>query len=185
MARKSVVLTDVAAGIWTPSFELRESSDLRISGAKDWSITKRTLHGGVSEGIDVIDLFNGAFKISLLPTRGMGLWRGQFRGTEIGWSSPVRQPVHPSFVHPSERNGLGWLEGFNELMCRCGLSSNGVPGLDVVVGAGGRKTETPLTLHGKIANTPANRVEVQVDTGGDGRLAVSGVVGTWAGISPP
>jgi hypothetical protein len=184
MAKKTIILTDVAAGVWTDSFELRESAEFRFAGAHHWSITKRTLRGGLSDGIDVVELNNGVLALSILPTRGMGIWRGRCRGIEVGWNSPVRQPVHPGFVHPSEHNGLGWLTGFNELLCRCGLSSNGVPGLDLVSDNTGRKTETPLTLHGRIANTPAHRVEVQVDTDGEGRMAVSGLVDETSMFGP-
>ncbi|HUE16920.1 MAG TPA: aldose 1-epimerase family protein [Planctomycetaceae bacterium] len=173
---KSVVLTDVAEGVWSDTFELRESADLRLAGAGNWSIRKRTLRGGVSAGVDVVELHNGALNVSILPTRGMGLWRGNYRGIDVGWNSPVKQPVNPSYVNETDRNGLGWLTGFNELLCRCGLSSNGGPGLDVIVDNTGQKTEAPLTLHGKIANTPADRVEVTVSTEGNGLLSVSGIV---------
>lgn len=176
MAMKSVVLTDVAEGVWSDTFELRESADLRLAGAGNWSIRKRTLRGGVSAGVDVVELHNGALNVSILPTRGMGLWRGNYRGIDVGWNSPVKQPVNPSYVNETDRNGLGWLTGFNELLCRCGLSSNGGPGLDVIVDNTGQKTEAPLTLHGKIANTPADRVEVTVSTEGNGLLSVSGIV---------
>jgi len=176
MATKSVVLTDVAEGVWSETFELRESADLCLAGGGDWSIGKRTLRGGVSAGVDIVELHNGALSVSILPTRGMGLWRGTYRGIDIGWNSPVKQPVNPCYVNQTDRNGLGWLTGFNELLCRCGLSSNGAPGLDVIVDNTGQKTEVPLTLHGNIANTPAHRVEVAVSTQGDGLLSVCGIV---------
>jgi len=176
MPTKCQVLTDVAEGVWSDTFELRESDGLRLAGCPDWSIGKRTLRGGVSQGVDVVDLYNGALAVSILPTRGMGLWRGNYRGIELGWNSPVKQPVNPCYVNQTDRNGLGWLTGFNELLCRCGLSSNGAPGLDVVVDNTGKKTEAPLTLHGKIANIPAHRVEAAVSTEGAGLLSVSGVV---------
>jgi hypothetical protein len=176
MTSKSVVLTDLANEVWLDAFDLRESSDVRLRGNLDWSIHKRTLRGGVSDGVDVVELNNGALSVSILPTRGMGLWRGRFRDLEVGWNSPVKRPVNPAFVDLSERNGLGWLGGFNELLCRCGLSSNGPPGADAVMDAAGNRNETPLRLHGKIANTPAHRVEVRADDLGDGLLTVRGDV---------
>ena len=39
-------------------------------------------------------------------------------------------PVHPKFVDLSVRGGLGWLTGFDEWLCRCGLAWNGPPGDD-------------------------------------------------------
>lgn len=176
MSTKTVVLTDVAREVWTESFELRDSADLRLPGSNDWSIRKRTLRGGLSQGVDVVDLNNGALSVSILPTRGMGLWRATCRGVDVGWNSPVKDPVNPCYVNQTDRNGLGWLAGFNELLCRCGLSSNGAPGLDVIVDNTGKKTEAPLTLHGKIANTPAHRVEVRASSDADGLLSVSGIV---------
>jgi hypothetical protein len=132
------------------------------------------LRGGISDGVDVVELDNGQLSVSILPTRGMGLWRGRYRDLDIGWNSPVKRPVNPCFVDQSDRNGLGWLAGFNELLCRCGLSSNGPPGVDTIVDDAGKKSETHLTLHGKLANLPAHRVEVRADSAGDGLLTVRG-----------
>ena len=124
--------------------------------AHDWSIRKRTLHGGLRDGVDVVEVHNGALSFTVLPTRGMGLWRGDYHGLPLGWRSPVSGPVHPKHVQLADRGGLGWLAGFDEWLCRCGLSSNGPPGQD---GGGGL---AQLTLHGRIANQPAEAVEVSV-----------------------
>src|SRR4051794_25612614 len=99
MPIESRVLTDVAKGVWTERFELRESAGLRLAGSRDWSIKKSTLRGGPSDGVDVVDLDNGALRVSILPTRGMGLWRGHCRGLDLGWKSPVHLPVHPAHVN--------------------------------------------------------------------------------------
>ena len=80
MPTKSIMLTDVAEGVWSETVELRETAGLRLAGGSHWSIRKRTLHGGVSDGVDVVDLNNGAPSVSILPTRGMGLWRRQLSG---------------------------------------------------------------------------------------------------------
>jgi|HubBroStandDraft_6_1064221.scaffolds.fasta_scaffold256876_1 Domain of unknown function (DUF4432) len=176
MPTKTTTLTDVAEGVWHDAFELRESGGIRLAGGNEWSIRKRTLRGGVSDGVDVVDLNNGALAVSIMPTRGMSLWRGHYRGLDLGWNSPVQQPVNPCYVNQTDRNGLGWLTGFNELLCRCGLSSNGSPGMDVIVDNTGHTTEAPLTLHGKIANLPAHFVEVSVSTKEGGLMSVTGVV---------
>ncbi len=176
MASQTTVLTDTANEVWLDSFELKPSAELQMAGSSGWSVRKRTLRGGVSEGVDIVELNNGQLSVALLPTRGMGLWRGRFRDVEIGWNSPVKRPVNPCFVDQADRGGLGFLNGFNELLCRCGLSSNGPPGVDTVVDDAGHKNETHLTLHGKIANLPAHRVEVRVDSTGDGLLSVRGEV---------
>lgn len=172
MALREIVLTDTAGGIRHDDYRLRAADGLQLAGSNEWKVEKRTLRGGLSDGVDVVELNNGRLAVSILPTRGMGLWRGEYQcddGTTlpVGWESPVERPVHPRHVELSAMNGLGWLAGFNELLCRCGLVWNGPPGDD-----GG----TPLTLHGRIANIPAHRVEVRVDPDGEGRIAVSGTV---------
>ena len=176
MAAQHVVLTDVATGLWVDECTLNACDDFRLEGSADWSVSKRTLHGGVSDGIDVIEVNNGVLSVEVLPTRGMGLWRGTCRGLSLGWNSPVAQPVHPSFVDLTERGGLGWLAGFNELLCRCGLAFNGPPGTDILVDGEGNRSEAALTLHGKIANTPAHFVEIDVSTDDGGTLSVTGLV---------
>jgi hypothetical protein len=87
---------------------------------------------------------------------------------QLGWNSPVRGPVHPKFVPIGEPSGLGWLDGFDELLCRCGLFSNGAPDFD-------ERGMLLHPLHGRIANRPAHRLTVESDPE-DGELRVSGVV---------
>jgi len=159
---KSWTLTDVAGDLWIDSFAVGNDS-LRLPTPHDWSLRKRTLRGGLRDGIDLIEVHNGALSYSILPTRGMGLWRGGYRGQFLGWRSPVQGPVHPKFVNLADHGGLGWLAGFDEWLVRCGLASNGPPGEDVVTHKDGRTTRTPLTLHGRIANRPAHFVEVRVN----------------------
>lgn len=166
------VITDVAHEIWHDHFELSGAS-APLKGSTSWSVRQRRLRGGLSDGVDVISIDNGSLKLDVLPTRGMGVWRGNFQGTPIGWDSPVKQPVHPAFVNQTERGGLGWLAGFNELICRCGLSFMGPPGRDEAFKDHPILGE--LTLHGKIANIPAHRVEVTTDSA-TGRIAVTGIV---------
>jgi hypothetical protein len=71
---------------------------------------------------------------------------------------------------------LGWLKGFNEWIVRCGLDNNGAPCEDVVIDNNGNEARVSLTLHGKIANTPARRVEVRVGLSPPHRIDVIGVV---------
>lgn len=183
MAESRWVLTDVAKGVYVPEFLLSPRMPDKFTdaakwfpGNSDWSVSKRTLRGGLSEGVDVIDVDNGKLKFSLLPTRGMGLWQGSYSGLFLGWKSPVEMPVHPGFVDLSSRGGLGWLTGYNEWMSRCGLESNGAPGMDIIPNNQGEPTSTPLTLHGRISNTPAHFVEVSVTPGVGGKLSVTGIV---------
>jgi galactose mutarotase-like enzyme len=95
-------------------------------------------------------------KVQVIPTRGNGIWRCEFNHKPFSWPSPVNGPVHPMYVPLTEASGLGWLEGFDEMLVRCGLISNGAPEHD----AGGRLV---YPLHGRIANLPADLVSVEVD----------------------
>jgi hypothetical protein len=172
---KSWTLTDARGDVWLDSFAVGPDA-LRLPTAHDWSVRKRTLRGGLRDGIDLIEVHNGALSFSVLPTRGMGLWRGDYRGNALGWRSPVAGPVHPKFVQLNDRGGLGWLAGFDELLCRCGLASNGPPGEDTFTDAKGRTSRSQLTLHGRIANLPARAAEVRVGLDPPYELSVVGEV---------
>ena len=127
-----------------------------------WSVRTRTLRGGLQEGVQVIEVDNGRLSFAVLPTRGMGILKGQCGSVRLGWDSPVKDPVHPGFVNLEERGGLGWLKGFNEWFVRCGLNSMGAPGEDTVLDYSGNPYTVPLTLHGKIANLPARSVSLEI-----------------------
>lgn len=133
-----------------------------------WQARFRSCRGGRSEGVQVVELDNGSMCIDVLPTRGMGIWRVRRNGKTLGWQAPLSEPVHPCFVPITEASGLGWLSGFNELLCRCGLESNGAPEFD-------DQGRLVLPLHGRIANTPAHHVELIVDEDA-GRLSLRGIV---------
>ena len=173
---KSWTLTDVRADVWLDSLAVGNDR-LHLPTPHDWSVQKRTLRGGVRDGVDLIEVHNGSLSFSVLPTRGMGLWRGEYHGLALGWRSPVNGPVHPRHVNLAEFNGLGFLAGFDELLCRCGLSSNGPPGDDAWTDARGTPAATSqLTLHGRIANMPAQFVELRVGLDPPFEISVTGEV---------
>jgi galactose mutarotase-like enzyme len=118
--------------------------------------------------VHVVELDNGAMCVDVLPTRGMGIWRVRRGDKTLGWRAPATEPVHPAFAPVFDPSGLGWLEGFNELLCRCGLESNGAPDFD-------SKGRLLYPLHGRIANLPASRVEL-IEEEEAGRLMLRGVV---------
>jgi len=141
-----------------------------------WTIRKFVLHGGKQEGVDVIIVDNGKMQIAICPTRGMGILYATAGDVRLGWDSPVKEIVHPAFINLSARGGLGWLEGFNEFLCRCGLEWSGHPGTDKFVNNVGDEATMDLTLHGKVANTPASEVVVVVDRAAPYRIRVRGRV---------
>ncbi len=158
----SFTLTDLGRDLWVESFTL-DAAAVGLPTGQGWSVSKRVLRGGRREGVDLIQVQNGRFSFSVLPTRGMGLWRGQLGDNRVGWDSPVRDgPVHPSFVNLMDWGGLGWLGGFDELLARCGLENNGAPYGVKDVQPDGSERHTTYGLHGRIANLPASYVAVHV-----------------------
>jgi hypothetical protein len=172
---QSWTLMDVAHDWWVEDFQINRDN-VRPGGAQPWSIRKRTLHGGLREGVEVVEVDNGALSFTVLPTRGMGLWDGNYRGLPLGWRAPVHGPVHPRHVNLAERGGIGWLSGFDEWMCRCGLAWNGPPGEDVHTDKAGHSRRELLSLHGRIANQPAHFLEVRVSVDAPHELTVIGQV---------
>ncbi len=165
----TTLLTDLAHDVWVERFAVH-STDFGAVEAPAWSVTKRTLRGGRRDGVDLIRVDNGALSFAVVPSRGMGIWAGEYRGIRLGWDSPIADgPVHPTFVNLGAAGGLGWLDGFDEWLARCGLENNGAPYSD-------SKAGTTFPLHGRIANLPAHRVAVHVDDAPPHALTVEGTV---------
>jgi hypothetical protein len=161
------VLTDSSQGFslkeWR--FDSKEAGDDSRKGA--WSVTKVCLAGGRQEGTEIVEIDNGALKFVVVPSRGMCIWQAEIEGIRLGWDSPVTEIVHPQFVDLNDRGGKGWLNGFGELLSRCGLESMGPPGPD---GA------QVLTQHGRINYLPANYLDFQFEQEPTPRLVLRGAV---------
>jgi galactose mutarotase-like enzyme len=166
MGQQSWTITDVESGVNVEQLELTRREIKRAPAS--FQVSKQTLRGGLQDGVDLLTVNNGKVSIDIVPTRGMSLWQASIDGDRIGWRSPVRGPVHPKFVDLGEPSGLGWLDGFDELMVRCGLESNGAPEFD-------DKGILVYPLHGRIGNRPAQHVSVHVDDD-EGMILVRGVV---------
>lgn len=141
-----------------------------------WSVTRKILRGGKQEGVELLTLDNGNLQISIIPARGMGIFDVRSAGVRLGWDSPVKEIVHPSHINLESRDGLGWLEGFNEWMVRCGLEFAGHPGTDEFINNTGSPATLNLTLHGKIQNIPASSYEVVIDPAPPYRIRIRGTV---------
>jgi hypothetical protein len=168
-------LTSVAQNLRTETWRIT-NQDLPLEGAKPWSVIQTTLHGGKQEGVELITVDNGALQITVIPTRGLGVLRVVAGDVRLGWDSPVKEVVHPQYVNLPTRGGLGWLEGFNEWLVRCGLEYAGHPGKDKFINNVGDEAEMDLTLHGRIGNIPASEVEVAIDRAPPHRIRVRGRV---------
>jgi hypothetical protein len=161
------ILTDATRNVSIKEWKLTSGDGGGDSSAAKWSVTKRTLLGGRQEGVEVIDVVNGVFKFTVVPTRGFNVWTASVGDLRLGWDSPVKEIVHPQFVNLAERGGLGWLNGFGEWISRCGLESMGAPCKD---------GHLILTLHGRINYIPASYVEVRFEHDPVPRIVLRGIV---------
>jgi hypothetical protein len=118
------------------------------------AVQQQCLVGGKQQGSRLLTVTVGDKVMRVVPTRGMAILDVQRDQVRFGWDSPVQEVVHPSFINQESSGGLGWLDGFNEMLVRCGYQWAGHPGED--------RGEF-LTLHGRIQNTPADDVILEVD----------------------
>lgn len=154
------------------SYDLSQNSDPskfpQTGGSGELGFEYQRLSVGKSAGVERVKLVCGCKEIDVLPTRGMGIWQAEKDGVRFGWASPIDGPVHPMWVDTSEPSGLGWLDGFDEMMVRCGLANNGAPEFDA-------NGQLLWPLHGRIANLPASSVVVNIDES-RGRITIRGTV---------
>ena len=164
-AAQTIVLTDAEAGTELGNWKT-DSKKLNLASA-DFSIEQKVLHGGKQEGSKVITITSKGLTIALSPTRGMDLLHVTGDNIRLGWDSPVQEVVNPAYINLESRNGVGWLEGFNEMMVRCGFEWTGHP-----VTADGMI----YTLHGRAGNTPASKVEIEIADKAPFEITVRGLL---------
>jgi hypothetical protein len=155
-------ITSVEQNLNPPEWSL-DAAAVGLSHATAFCVSKQRLRGGRQEGVDLVSITTERLGMTVVPTRGMGILNVVCGDVRLEWGSPVKQVTHPHFVPLESRGGLGWLQGFNEWLVRCGLEFAGGPGRDKFVTNTGAVAEMDLTLHGKIANIPASEVEVLID----------------------
>ena len=72
MNDQGTVLTDADQRTWLDSFRIENQVNDTVSVIDKW-----TIRGGPGDGIDVVEIDNGRLCVSVLPTRGMGLWKAR------------------------------------------------------------------------------------------------------------
>ncbi|MCL2305108.1 MAG: aldose 1-epimerase family protein [Planctomycetaceae bacterium] len=173
MSTKKWTLLDTDKNIYVKDLEITEKVSYTCpkSGKKEQGtirVRAKRLSGGFQDGVDIIEIDNGTLRFTVCPTRGMGVLHAAKGNLPLKWDAPARGPIHPKFVSLSDPSGLGWLDGFNEWVVRCGLESNGAPEFD-------EKGTLKYPLHGRIANTPAYKVELTLDET-TGQVTLEGVM---------
>ena len=183
LLQKAVI--DSAHQVDDLSFQVGQATLGRTYSGKNFLIKRDLLKGGRQDGTTLLTVDNGALKIVLIPTRGMGILDVVAEGhVHYGWDSPIKEVVHPKFMNLHDRGGLGWLEGFNEFLVRCGVEYAGSPGVDKFINNRGKEDSSVLTLHGRIANIPASKVEVLVEAGTPATIRVRGEVRELTFLGP-
>lgn len=128
----------------------------QIGGIRDF-----TFNDGRSKGVRAIEINTGCLRLTVLPDRCMDIAQAEYKGNALAWISKTGITA-PSYY---EKDGNNWLRGFyGGLITTCGLRNLGTP-----VGEQG--------LHGRIANTPAEKISVKAEWVGDEYIMqVSGVM---------
>jgi len=109
------------------------------------------LNDGKAKDVRAIEINTGKLRLTVLPDRCMDIAQADYRGSAISWISKTGITA-PQYY---EKNGMEWLRGFyGGLVTTCGLKNIGGPREDI-------------GLHGRIANTPAEKVSVFSDWIGD------------------
>jgi len=128
----------------------------QIGGVRDF-----TYNDGKAKGVRAIEINTGKLRFTVLPDRCMDIAQAYYEGTAISWLSKTGITA-PQYYEKDEKN---WLRGFyGGLITSCGLRNIGKP-----LGEHG--------LHGRIANTPAEKVSVTADWEGDEYvMRVSGIM---------
>ena len=143
------------------------AESLAIDSKVPIRIEQTTLAGGKQQGVRLLTLSVGEMTVRVVPCRGMAVLDVVQGDTRFGWDSPVSEVVNPAFINQEASGGLGWLDGFNEMLVRCGYQWAGHPGQD---------GDEFLTLHGRIQNTPASRVMLRIERDAPYRVTLSGRV---------
>ena len=114
-------------------------------------IREFTFDSGKARGVRAIEINTGKVRFTVLPDRCMDIAQAYYKEHAVAWYSKTGI-TNPAFY---ENEGKNWLRGFyGGLITTCGLRNIGGP-----VGEHG--------LHGRIANTPAEKVSVSAEWVGD------------------
>ena len=135
--------------------------------APPFTVQNLILKGGKQEGSELLTVKSEGLTISLSPTRGLGIVKVEGDGIRLGWDSPVKEVVNPKYMNLESRGGLGWLDGFNEMMVRCGFEWTGH-----AVQADGMM----YTLHGRAQNTPVSKLYVEVEDQAPYTITIKGLI---------
>jgi len=124
-------------------------------------IREYTLRGGKADGVHTIEVNTGVIRFTVLPGRGMDIVNCEAYGTPVAWVTKAGICA-PKYYEPE---GLNWLRNWpGGMVTTCGLRHVGGP-------------YEEHGLHGRIANIPASKINVDAFWNGDDYIMmVSGEV---------
>ena len=128
----------------------------QLGGIRDY-----ILNDGKAKGVRVIEINTGRLRFIILPDRGMDIAQAFYKSHAVSWISKTGI-TSPQYY---DKDGKQFLRGFyGGLITTCGLKNIGRPYGDE-------------GLHGRIANTPAEKVGVSGQWHGDDYvMTVSGTM---------
>lgn len=138
------------------SQRLPDSATRAKSAGGTFAVQRYRFTSGKRADTELVVVDSGKVRAAICPTRGLSLWKANIDGLDCSWKSPIAGPIHPQYVPITDSNGLGWLDGFDELLVRCGLQSFGAPDFN-------DKGQLKYPLHGRIGNQPAVNWSVHLD----------------------
>eukprot|EP01053_Blabericola_migrator_P010939 Blabericola_migrator_1__10938@NODE_6328_length_558_cov_470_680244_g855_i1_p1_GENE_NODE_6328_length_558_cov_470_680244_g855_i1NODE_6328_length_558_cov_470_680244_g855_i1_p1_ORF_typecomplete_len143_score21_64DUF4432/PF14486_6/0_00011_NODE_6328_length_558_cov_470_680244_g855_i162490 len=115
-------------------------ADVRVTTSEGHIVDFRHLSEGKERGVDILDVtIHNLYKVRLVPSRGLNIhkvWQllqeedgdaTQIVEAELGgWNSGVKEIVNPAYINQMDRAGSGFLDGFNEMVARCGFIASTV-----------------------------------------------------------
>jgi hypothetical protein len=128
-----------------------------------FDVRQYKLSGGKSDGVSAVDIWNGSnLQFTVLPDRGFDIYSVRYKNRNMAFHTPsgVVAPTYYSDIRAK------WLRSFGGgFLCTCGLQNIGNTD----------DSDPELTVHGRISNTPAENV--CVDIADDGMSVIlSGVM---------
>lgn len=163
---KNYVITDVDNGIQKGLWSL--SSQEINADVPNFTINNIILKGGKQDGSELLSINSeNGLTIKLSPTRGLGIISVEGDGIRLGWDSPVNEIVNPKYINLESRGGVGWLDGFNEMMVRCGFEWTGH-----AVQSDGMM----YTLHGRAQNTPVSKLLIDIEDQAPYTITIKGLI---------
>jgi len=125
-----------------------------------FDVKQYRLVGGKADGVRAIDVWNGGdLSFTLIADRALDLFTVRYCGHNLSFLSPTGV-VDPAYY---DDQNIGWLNSFGGgFLCTCGLQNIGSPDAD-------------HGLHGRISNTPAENVCVELADDGCS-VKISGIM---------